>query len=198
MRKPSLRETNQSAESARPALAPQLRRRRGQGRPGRGGSPLSIPRRRCGALGRAVQPRSLPCFSRGLGDEGLCLSARRPPPPLALVAFKTKKIAIRLQLGYPEFTRFLCHPLRKLFKHLLGTVPRLGSQGTHSHRRGKMCAQRSTGEKMGVGVAASERSSEEGRPDLREQREGKPYLERLPGGGGIYAGPRRNQEVWIL
>lgn len=94
---------------------------------------------------------AFPCFSRGLGDEGLCPSGRRPPPPLVLVAFKTKKIAIRLQLGYAEFTRFLCHPLYKLFKHLLGTVPRLGSQETHSHRRGKMCAQRSTGEQMGVG-----------------------------------------------
>lgn len=40
--------------------------------------------------------------------------------------------------------------------------------------------------------------SSEGRPDLLEQKGGKPNLERLPGGGGIYAGSRRNQEVWIL
>ena len=43
-----------------------------------------------------------------------------------------------------------------------------------------------------------EQSSEEGRPDLLEQKGGKSNLERLPGGGGIYAGSRRSQEVWIL
>lgn len=31
-----------------------------------------------------------------------------------------------------------------------------------------------------------------------EQKEEKSYLEKLPGGDGIYIGPSGNQEVWIL
>lgn len=44
-------------------------------------------------------------------------------PPLALVAFKIKKIEIRLQLGMRGIHSILPSLLHKLFKHPLGTEP---------------------------------------------------------------------------
>lgn len=47
----------------------------------------------------------------------------------------------------PEFSKSSL--LHKLFKHLLGTMHWLGSQGTHNHRKWKIGAQRPTRGNMG-------------------------------------------------
>lgn len=126
--------------------------------------------------------KSVPCGTMSASDA------------LALVLSK-QKIAIRLPLGYAKFILYTAvlstHWIQWLDWVLKEPTVTEGERCVPGELPEKTAGEGWGGEGAGRGGLAQDQSSE-GRPDLLEQKGGKPNLERLPGGGGIYAGSRIN------